>query len=145
VAALARRWFLFLPLGLFLVTCLAPILTGQTGGAYRQVSGAIFGYLYIGLPMAYLVLVKGAEDWGLEFLLAVGSLFKGPKLAPAVSPDETWRGAADNLVGAALGVAILWVAPRPVDRAGIATLIVAVAVGAILGDLIEAFVKRTSR
>jgi hypothetical protein len=32
-----------------------------------------------------------------------------------------------------------------VDRAGIATLIVAVAVGAVLGDLIEAFVKRTSR
>ena len=28
VAALARRYFLFLPLGLFLLTCLTPILTG---------------------------------------------------------------------------------------------------------------------
>ena len=35
---------------------------------------------------------------------------KGPKLAPAVSPGKTWSGAAGNLLGAALGVAILSVA-----------------------------------
>src|SRR4029453_11294227 len=58
--------------GLFPLTCLTPILTGQTRGAHRQVSGAIFGYLYIGLPMAYLVFIKAAERWGLEFLLVVG-------------------------------------------------------------------------
>ena len=157
VAALARRYFLFLPLGLFLLTCLTPILTGQTSGAHRQVSGAIFGYLYIGLPMAYLVYIKAAEPWGLQFLLVVGlavalsdvaaftvgSLLKGPKLAPAVSPGKTWSGAAGNLLGAAFGVAILWVAvPDRWTGPGIAALVVAVAVGAVLGDLIESFVKR---
>ena len=134
VAALARRYFLFLPLGLFLLTCLTPILTGQTRGAHRQVSGAIFGYLYIGLPMAYLVFIKAAERRGLEFLLVVG---------PAVSPGKTWSGAAGNLLGAALGVAVLRVAvPEEWTGPGIAALIVAVAVGAVLGDLIESFVKR---
>ncbi|HEU4397695.1 MAG TPA: phosphatidate cytidylyltransferase [Actinomycetota bacterium] len=157
VAALARRYFLFLPLGFFLLTSLTPIVSGQTSGAHRQVSGAIFGYLYIGLPMAYLVFIKAAEQWGLQFLLvvglavalsdvcafAVGSVLKGPKLAPAVSPGKTWAGAAGNLLGAALGVAILWVAvPAQWTAAGIAALIVAVAVGAVLGDLIESFVKR---
>jgi phosphatidate cytidylyltransferase len=71
----------------------------------------------------------------------VGSLLKGPKLAPAVSPGKTWSGAAGNLLGAALGVAILWVAvPEQWTGPGIAALIVAV--GAVLGDLIESFVKR---
>jgi phosphatidate cytidylyltransferase len=157
VAALARRYLLFLPLGLFLLTCLTPIVTGQTRGAHRQVSGAIFGYLYVGLPMAYLVFVKAAERWGLQFLLVVGlavalsdvgaftvgSLLKGPKLAPAVSPGKTWSGTAGNLLGAALGVAVLWVAvPEEWTAAGVAALVVAVAVGAVLGDLIESFVKR---
>ncbi len=157
VAALARRYFLFLPLGFFLLISLTPIVSGQTRGAHRQVSGAIFGYLYIGLPMAYLVFIKAAEPWGLQFLLvvglavalsdvgafAVGSALKGPKLAPAVSPGKTWSGAAGNLLGAALGVAILSVAvPAQWTAAGIAALIVAVAVGAVFGDLIESFVKR---
>jgi phosphatidate cytidylyltransferase len=157
VAALARRYFLFLPLGFFLLISLTPIVSGQTRGAHRQVSGAIFGYLYIGLPMAYLVFIKAAEPWGLQFLLvvglavalsdvgafAVGSALKGPKLAPAVSPGKTWSGAAGNLLGAALGVAVLSVAvPAQWTAAGVAALIVAVAVGAVFGDLIESFVKR---
>jgi phosphatidate cytidylyltransferase len=157
VAALARSYFLFLPLGLFVLTCLTPIVSGATSGAHRQVSGTIFGYLYIGLPMAYLVFVKAAEPWGLQFLLVVGlavalsdvaaftvgSLLKGPKLAPAVSPGKTWSGAAGNLVGAALGVAILRVAvPDRWTAAGVAALVVVVAVGAVFGDLIESFVKR---
>jgi len=157
VAALARRYFLFLPLGFFLLISLTPIVSGQTRGAHRQVSGAIFGYLYIGLPMAYLVFIKAAEPWGLQFLLvvglavalsdvgafAVGSALKGPKLAPAVSPGKTWSGAAGNLLGAALGVAILSVAvPAQWTAAVVAALIVAVAVGAVFGDLIESFVKR---
>src|SRR6266511_2363485 len=136
VAALARRYFLFLPLGFFLLISLTPIVSGQTRGAHRQVSGAIFGYLYIGLPMAYLVFIKAAEPWGLQFLLvvgltmalsdvgafAVGSALKGPKLAPAVSPEKTWSGAAGNLLGAALSVAV--------------------AVSAVFSNLIESFVKR---
>jgi phosphatidate cytidylyltransferase len=157
VAALAQRWFLFLPLGFFILVTLLPVLSGRVEGAHRQVGGALFGYLYVGLPMAYLVYIKGVERWGLEFLLVVGlavalsdvcafvvgSSFKGPKLAPTVSPGKTWAGTAGNLLGAALGVAVLWVAVPPAWTAvGIAALVVIVAVGAVWGDLLESVVKR---
>ncbi|HEX9342054.1 MAG TPA: CDP-archaeol synthase [Actinomycetota bacterium] len=156
VASLARRYFLFLPLGCFFLVSLTPILSGEVKGAHRQVSGAIFGYLYIGLPMAYLVFVKAAERWGVGFLLVVGlavalsdvgaftvAALKGPKLAPSVSPGKTWSGAAGNLLGAALGVAILWVAvPKVWSALGVAVLVVVIALGAVWGDLIESFVKQ---
>jgi phosphatidate cytidylyltransferase len=157
VAALARRYLLFLPLGMFFLVSLVPILSGRVSGAHRQVSATIFGHLYIGLPMAYLVYVKAAESWGLEFLLVVGlavalsdvaafvvgSAARGPKLAPRVSPGKTWSGTAGNLLGAALGVAVLWVAvPAAWRAAGVAALVVTVAVGAVWGDLIESVVKR---
>lgn len=157
VGSLARRYFLFLPLGLFLVVTLVPILSGRVRGAHRQVTSTLFGYLYIGLPMAYLVFIKSQEAWGLQFLLvvglavalsdvfafAVGSAIGGPKLAPAVSPGKTWAGAAGNLLGAAAGVAILAVArPSAWSGAAVAVLVACVGLGALWGDLTESFVKR---
>lgn len=157
VAALAARFFLFLPLGFFFLVSLAPILTGEVRGAHRQVSAAIFGFLYIGLPMAFLVYIKGVEPWGLEFLLIVGlavalsdvaafvtgSALRGPKLAPTVSPGKTWSGTLGNLLGAALGVTILAVViPEEWTLPGVVALTVTTAVGAVWGDLIESVVKR---
>ncbi|MGH9182042.1 MAG: phosphatidate cytidylyltransferase, partial [Acidimicrobiales bacterium] len=124
VASLARRYFLFLPLALFMVLTLVPILSGRVEGAHRQVTASLFGYLYVGLPMAYLVFIKSEEPWGRQFLLVVGlavalsdvfafvvgSMVGGPKLAPAVSPGKTWAGAAGNLLGSLAGVAVLSVA-----------------------------------
>jgi phosphatidate cytidylyltransferase len=157
VAAFGRRYFLFLPLGFFMLLTMAPILSGQVRGAHRQVSASIFGYLYIGLPMAYFVFIKAEESWGLELLLVVGlavalsdvcafvvgSTLKGPKLAPSVSPGKTWWGAAGNLIGAAAAVALLRVAvPREWTGVGVGVLILTTGVGAIWGDLTESFVKR---
>ena len=157
VGSLARRYFLFLPLGLFLLVTLVPILSGRVKGAHAQVTSTLFGYLYIGLPMGYLVFVKSQETWGMELLVVVGlavalsdvfafvvgSAVGGPKLAPAVSPGKTWAGAFGNLLGAAAGVAILAVArPREWSTPAIVALVACVALGAVWGDLTESFVKR---
>ncbi len=157
VAALARPYFLFLPLGFFFLLTLAPILTGDVEDAHDQVGDALYGYLYVGLPMAYLVYIKAAEDWGLEFLLlvglavalsdvcafVVGSALRGPKLAPAVSPGKTWSGTLGNLLGAALGFVVLWrIVPEEWSLAGTVTLIVVLAVTSVWGDLAESFLKR---
>lgn len=156
VAAFARRYFLFLPLGFFMLLTLIPILSGAVG-ALRQVAAALVAYLYIGLPMAYLAFIKAAEDWGLEFLLitgaavglsdvaafAVGSTLRGPNLAPSVSPGKTWSGAAGNLLGAAAGVGLLsFAVPPEWTGAGLVALTLTLAVGAIWGDLTESFLKR---
>jgi phosphatidate cytidylyltransferase len=157
IAALARRYFLFLPLGFFMLLTLVPVATGQVKGAHRQVSGTLLGYMYIGLPMAYFVLIKAAEDWGLEFLLIVGlsvalsdvgafvlgSALKGPKLAPKVSPNKTWSGAAGNLIGALAGAALLSsIMPAVWTLPGRIAMVLAIAIGSVWGDLTESFVKR---
>ena len=157
VAALAQRYFLFLPLGFFFVLTLFPILGARVTEAHQQVADALFGYIYVGLPMAYLVFIKAVEVWGLEFLLivglgvalsdvgafVVGSVLKGPRLAPIVSPNKTWSGTLGNLLGAAAGVAVLKsIIPPEWTGIGIATLIVVLAIGAVWGDLTESFVKR---
>jgi phosphatidate cytidylyltransferase len=143
--------------GLFLATTLVPIISGRVEGAHRQVGGALFGYIYIGLPMAYLVFIRSREAWGLRFLLVVcvavwlsdtcgytvGSRVKGPKLAPRVSPSKTWSGAAGSVVGAVLGVlAMQAIIPLHWGLAGLIPLTVLAAVCAIWSDLIESFVKR---
>jgi phosphatidate cytidylyltransferase len=64
-----------------------------------------------------------------------GRLLRGPRMC-VLSPNKTWSGA---LVGAAAGVGVL-------ALAGAATpaLVVAVAIGAPVGDLVESAVKRAA-
>lgn len=160
VAALGRRYFLFLPLGFFVLLTLIPILSGNVEGSLRQLSATLFGYLFIGLPMGYLVFIKAAEHWGREFLLIVGaavalsdvaaftfgSLLKGPKLAPRVSPGKTWSGALGNVAGAAGAVSLFAFAiPDVWTRPGLIAMTATVAVGALWGDLTESTVKRDFR
>jgi phosphatidate cytidylyltransferase len=141
VAALARDFFIFLPFGFFIALTLVPILSGQITDAHRQVADTLVGYVFVALPMAYIVLVKSAEPWGLNFLLlvtvsvalsdiaayAAGSALRGRKLMPRVDPTKTWGGVLGNLVGAAVGVGWLWVA------------------GSVWADLTGSFIQRAFR
>jgi len=146
-----------LPLALFLAVTLVPILSGRVNGAHRQVSGAIFGYLYIGLPLAYLVFIRSWQTWGLGFLLivcaaawlsdtcgyTVGSKAKGPRLAPVVSPGKTWSGAVGSVVGTVAGVLVMQQAVHlPLNTVSLVLIAISIAICAIWSDLIESFVKR---
>ena len=151
------QWMLVLPLGLFLTTTLIPLFSGRVEGAHRQVSSVIFGYLYIGLPLAYLVFIRSDVTWGLRFLLAVcagvwisdtlgyivGSKVKGPRLAPTVSPGKTWSGAAGSVLGTTIAVPLMQLTiPLGFPSAELLPLAASTAVCAIWSDLIESFVKR---
>jgi phosphatidate cytidylyltransferase len=160
VAALARDFFLFLPFGFFILLTLVPILSGQITDAHRQVADTLVGYVFVALPMAYIVLVKTAEPSGLRFLLivtvsvalsdiaayATGSALRGRKLVPRVDPTKTWGGVLGNLVGAAVGILWMWVAvPSEWSVAALVVLAVVIAFGSVWADLTGSFIQRAFR
>lgn len=120
-----------------------------------------FGLLYIGLAGVALIHLRGdaaAGRWNVLFLFLVvwasdigaylaGRRLGGPKLAPAISPNKTWSGAAGGLVSAmVVGLAAAVVmAPGglPVGR----VLLVAAVLGLLaqVGDLFESWLKRRFR
>jgi len=158
VAALARDFFGFLPFGFFILLTLVPILSGQVTEAHRQVADTLVGYVFVALPMAYIVLVKSAEEWGLNFLVlvtvsvavsdiaayATGAALRGPKLG--ADPTKTWGGVLGNLVGAAVGMSLLWVAvPGEWSLVAVVVLVLVIACGCVWADLTESFVRRAFR
>ena len=159
VAALTRDFFGFLPFGFFIALTLVPILSGRITDAHRQVADTLVGYVFVALPMAYIVLVKSAEPWGLNFLVIVtvsvalsdiaayasGSALRGRKLMPRVDPTKTWGGVLGNLVGAA-GVGWLWVAVPPEwSVAAVVVLVLVIAAGSVWADLTGSFIQRAFR
>ena len=160
VATLATDFFTFLPFGFFILLTLVAILSGRITDAHRQVADTLVGYVFVALPMAYIVLVKTAETWGLRFLLIVvvsvavsdidvvasRSALRGRKLLPRVDPTKTRGGALGNLVGAAVGVGWLWVAvPSEWSVAAVVLLVLVIAFGSVWADLTGSFIQRAFR
>ena len=155
--ATLAAYFLFAPLVFLPLIVGVPIFGGDTADAHRQVSGSLFGFIYIPFFLSYLVFIDVIEQNGLEILLiagvtialsdvlayTIGSSVGGPKLAKAVSPNKTWAGAAGNVVGAYLAWLLMGFA-IPSTWTGL-TIVVAPAVmglASLYGDLVQSFVKR---
>ncbi len=121
-----------------------------------------FGVLYIGFAAVALIHLRGDATAGRVNVLflfctvwasdigayAAGRWFGGPKLAPSVSPNKTWAGAAGGLLSAvAVGGAAAYVmasaAGTPAPTAG-RVLLVAGAIGLLAqaGDFFESWIKR---
>jgi phosphatidate cytidylyltransferase len=157
VAALVGSYVVFLPFGFLILLTLLPVVSQEMTDARHQVADTLFAYIYVGLPMAYIVFVKSAEPLGLNFLVVVtiavavsdigswvvGQLLKTPQLLGELAPGKTWSGAVGNMLGSAVAVALLWVAvPKSWPIAVVVVLVVMVGLGSLWGDLTDAFVKR---
>jgi phosphatidate cytidylyltransferase len=157
VASVARDFFVLLPFGFFIVLTIIPVASGQVEGAARQVAAALFGYVYVGLPIAFLAWVNAGQPWGTEFLLllaagvglsdvagfAAGSALRTPRLPALAGGGKTWSATAGNLLGAAAGVAALTVViPAGWGLAEVIALAVATGLGSVWGDLTGALLKR---
>lgn len=115
------------------------------------------GAMYVGLPLATLILIRNLPD-GLLWLIALtftvwatdtmalfgGRLFGKRKLAPQISPSKTVEGALTGILfGIGFGTSIM--------VAGGTSLAVALVLGvagsvmAVLGDLLESLLKRVFR
>ncbi|WP_241671096.1 phosphatidate cytidylyltransferase [Dankookia rubra] len=133
---------------------------GRPAGEPRARSGAwlAFGVVYIGLAGIALIHLRGDTAAGrgnVLFLFLVvwasdigayvaGRRFGGPKLAPAISPNKTWAGAAGGLASAML-IGLLAAAAIAPAGLGIGRVLLVAAVLAVLaqlGDLFESWLKR---
>jgi len=112
-----------------------------------------FGVPYFSLGILALYRLRQLDPWllvlGFTIVFAgdtaafyVGRRFGRRKMAPVVSPNKSWEGAAAGLA-AALGAAVAWGWWR-LGEVGAELLAVAVAtaVAAQLGDLVESMLKR---
>ncbi|RKZ31094.1 hypothetical protein DRQ36_03280 [bacterium] len=91
--------------------------------------------LYAVLPIA---LVWTADT----FAYFIGSILKGPKMTPVLSPNKTWSGFSGGLFGAiSLAVAFKLIWPE-VFEWDIIFFAVPAGIFAVLGDLFESKVKR---
>jgi phosphatidate cytidylyltransferase len=141
----------------------ADLRDGQSTSV-RDLGMAALGWAYIAWLPAFMVPLARLEEGSVLLVLAglatalsdVGAFTAGRvfgahgrhRLAPRISPNKTWEGAAGNLAGAAIGVALTWLALREV-RPETATFLlhttvlpITIAVGAVWGDLFESAIKR---
>ena len=135
-------------LGSLVLATRAPV--GQSVGALGVLC---FGVPYFALPVATLSLLQRHDPWVLLLLLAIvwlgdsaayycGRAWGRRKLAPVVSPNKTWEGAAASLI-AALAAAAVWSWWRLGAMDGRLLALAAVAsVAGQVGDLVESMIKR---
>lgn len=136
--------------GALLATALVTVLSGDAVAGARRAAAAVFGAGWLA-ALTGLVLLRGAA-LPLIFAVAVadvgawctGRLFGGPALSP-LSPAKRWTGAAGGaLAGTAALAATAFLNGAVAGGSGVFTPahVLAVAVGAPLGDLLESMVKR---
>jgi phosphatidate cytidylyltransferase len=149
-------WALGGVLTTFVLAFVLKAISEARQAATIAISGTVMGAVWIGLGLAFLVLLRELPDDGrlatFAVLLAVwggdtfayigGRLIGRHKMAPQTSPGKTWEG---FVVGAAATIFIVFVALYKQDFLTIAESIVlgaVVAVAAPLGDLFESLLKR---
>lgn len=139
------------------VVLLGAFLAGLIArGAVERRADAAYGVVYIAPPVIALVWIRSLPDglwWTLLlfvvtwfadiFAYVAGSLLKGPKLWPQISPNKTWSGFAGGLAAATIGAVLVahfahlklvWPAAALVGfLGGLATM---------AGDLWESMLKR---
>lgn len=153
---------------LLLVIAVALWRRGPSRRPLTAVAVTVFGVLYAGWLPAFAILLRHpaagpASGWqvGMALLFfplaltwagdtaafAGGTAFGGPKLAPVVSPNKTWSGAAAGLFGT-IAAALIYAAVV-FQRVGIAVslgelLVLGAAISLVgqLGDVAESLFKR---
>ena len=143
-------------LALVALAAAAAAVLGQ-GRSIPASLAAVFGVVYLGIPLGLLTGLRETGGWRVAVLLVAtvvvsdslqyytGRLFGRRPLAPRVSPKKTVEGAVGGVVAAALFLAAVGPLFLPgSSRASLAALGLAVALLGICGDLFESQLKRAA-
>jgi len=150
------RWAVGVMLTTFLLAFVLKAISEARQAATVAISGTVLGAVWIGLGLAFLILLRELPENGrlvaFAVLLAVwagdtlayfgGRLVGRHKMAPRTSPGKTWEG---FVFGTAATVFVVFIAFYKQDYLTIGQSLVlgaAIAVAAPLGDLFESLLKR---
>ena len=155
VAASGHPWVAWIVLPLAAVIA---ALVAQVRDLIERPVDAAFGVLYIGAPSIALIWLRSGDvgrDWTLMllaiawsadiFAFVVGSILKGPKLWPGISPNKTWSGFIGGLAAAALAAMIVVAVAKgegDPTRGWAAMIGLVVGLFTMAGDLLESMLKR---
>jgi phosphatidate cytidylyltransferase len=134
----------------------AAMLDGERANL-QSAALALLGLAYVPLLLGHALLINRNIEGGDGLLLALGvgaalsdvcaftfgKLIGGRKLAPRLSPNKTWAGAAGNLVGAYAAIGLMWFALPAMPVWALALLPAIVAAAGVAGDLFESLIKRS--
>jgi len=157
-ALLAPAAFPYLPVLALLTLSGFAVTRGGAEGSYRQLTAALFAYMYLPMMLSFFVLIGRHQAGGTAVLLLIGfgvalsdilafvagSLVGGPRLAPTISPNKTLSGVVGGLAGAYLGLAVVAFAlPRGWPLPLVLVLPGVIALAGAWGDLLESLIKRS--
>lgn len=157
VALVSMDAFRILPPVLLMVATLQPLFFGSSKTNVRDLAFGALGWGLIAWFLAHLVLTLVYVDEGPALLLIlglavalsdVGAFVTGKaigrhKLALRVSPNKTWEGALGSVIGAYLGVGLMFFAvPDKSLWLLLSAFPIVIALAAVWGDLIESAIKR---
>jgi phosphatidate cytidylyltransferase len=125
-------------------------------GATISLGVTLLGVVWIGIPLAHAVFLRGLPDHGAALLIdvlvgtfvadtaayATGRMFGSHRFAPSLSPNKTIEGLVGGFVIGTMG---FWFAGLYQDwLSGIDALMIGAAVAAVapIGDLFESMLKR---
>ena len=157
VALVSIDAFRILPPVLLMVATLQPLVFGGSQTNIRDLAFGALGWGLIAWFLSHLVLTLIYIDQGPALLLIlglavalsdIGAFVTGKaigkhKMAPRISPNKTWEGAAGSVIGAYLGVGLMFFAvPDNSLWLLVSVFPIVIALGAVWGDLIESAIKR---
>ena len=149
----ANPQFALVPWAILGAIAVLNLLLSAKRGAAMLWHGA--SMIYVGVPVVSLVAIRETSAHGVWELFALfiavwltdtgalvsGSLLKGPKLWPAVSPNKTWAGAIGGALAGTIATAAFFLFLRANPWHGALLGLLASIVGQF-GDLFESFLKR---
>ena len=125
------------------------------GSSWHERSWVFVGMAHLGVATLALFFLRTQPDIGRDLVIfvfalvwlsdtggyAAGRTFGGPKLAPRISPNKTWSGAAGALVLTSAGAAI-FANFTALEIETVLPIAVLISIATQLGDIFESWVKR---